>query len=592
MMGGEAGRIIGDATGSVRRIPSLLPDFTRFSWVNGGARLHWGPRIEAIRRAWSDIEWMSVAGGVRQCALVAISQKAFSAAKTRWLAHRLSAVGLPGGAGVGQSGRVYAFVGQRSSIRRAEEAWSARDTDTLGELFGYPQCCCKFFREAWVEQHWHDTTWPMAVDQMLPYRNIVDVEPIDPPVANILLRWLGVRAVPHLPCRFYCQETARFGQQLLSVGEQAGYGQEMQWLTEILSWPVEWSALHGIAEIKMPILKIVTRTDATASKCTVRWRGEIYPPEGASGLHFPYRAVAQLTATSGKGRAVIERGKKVVDTARPTILDATIQALPREARDVRHITRLRLSNYFNVVELDDGSIGAAMNFGYRVGAQLKEQQGFLERARAHDPLLLATTTRSNDLLCLSLRVAIVSALSAPILRAANDHRFTASCSEPTCLFDGVTTAIVIGFGGYMHALARCTTVRNLHVADLQYAKRRKEMDATVIRYRQERPELEMTISDGSDTLHHMIGADLVCISGSTLCNGTLDGLLQNAESCSRIVIQGQSASIHPAELFRRGVTAICTTLKPSNLIDLADRDLLGTVLEGSLPPIYLTPPAD
>jgi hypothetical protein len=240
--------------------------------------------------------------------------------------------------------------------------------------------------------------------------------------------------------------------------------------------------------------------------------------------------------------------------------------------------------------LDDGSVGAAMNYSDLSGPRLKEQRGLLERALAHDPLLLAATDRSNELLYLSLRVAIVSALSAPFLRAANDHRFTASSSAPTFLFDSVTTALVIGFGGYMPALARCATVRKLHVADLQYAKRRKEMDEAAGRYRQERPELDMTISDGSDTLHLMASTDLVCITGSTLCNGTLEQLLQGTKSCPRIVVQGQSAGIYPTELFGRGVTAICTTLKPSNLIDLADRNLLRTTLEGRLPPIYLTPP--
>jgi SAM-dependent methyltransferase len=63
----------------------------------------------------------------------------------------------------------------------------------------------------------------------------------------------------------------------------------MDWLLEILSWPVEWSALHGIAEIKTPVLKVCTRTDATPSKYVIRRQGEAYPAEGAQGLTFAYR---------------------------------------------------------------------------------------------------------------------------------------------------------------------------------------------------------------------------------------------------------------------------------------------------------------
>jgi hypothetical protein len=68
----------------------------------------------------------------------------------------------------------------------------------------------------------------------------------------------------------------------------------------VLSWPVEWSGLHGIAEIKTPVLKISARTDATAEKYTVRWSGTGYPDEGATGLRFPYRAPARKPMAEGR----------------------------------------------------------------------------------------------------------------------------------------------------------------------------------------------------------------------------------------------------------------------------------------------------
>jgi len=78
-------------------------------------------------------------------------------------------------------------------------------------------------------------------------------------------------------------------ERFVEVGRAAGYEQEMDWLLEILSWPVEWSALHGIAEVKTPVLKVSTRTDATPGKYVVRRQGDAYPAEGAQGLAFPYR---------------------------------------------------------------------------------------------------------------------------------------------------------------------------------------------------------------------------------------------------------------------------------------------------------------
>jgi hypothetical protein len=52
---------------------------------------------------------------------------------------------------------------------------------------------------------------------------------------------------------------------------------------------VEWSCLHGIAEIKTPLLKVSANTDATASKYVVRRAGDRYPEEGAKGLSFAFR---------------------------------------------------------------------------------------------------------------------------------------------------------------------------------------------------------------------------------------------------------------------------------------------------------------
>jgi hypothetical protein len=75
----------------------------------------------------------------------------------------------------------------------------------------------------------------------------------------------------------------------------------MEWLTEILTWPVEWSALHGIAEIKTPVLKVSTNTDATALKYVVQRKGASYPVEGAHGLKFPYQTPQRLPLTDSRG---------------------------------------------------------------------------------------------------------------------------------------------------------------------------------------------------------------------------------------------------------------------------------------------------
>jgi hypothetical protein len=74
----------------------------------------------------------------------------------------------------------------------------------------------------------------------------------------------------------------------MALGKDLGHAEAMDWLLEVLRWPIEWSALHGIAEIKTPVLKVISTTDATASKFVVRRRGTTFPAEGAKGLGFAF----------------------------------------------------------------------------------------------------------------------------------------------------------------------------------------------------------------------------------------------------------------------------------------------------------------
>ena len=286
--------------GAIERLPFVLPDFTRHSWVGERARIVWEPRIQRICDAWADVEWLSVSEGVRQCALVGLSQEGISRVVPQWAERHLSASGLPPAESPAYQGLTFILVGGLPDVNRAREAWAAHDDEQLGQLLGYPGCCRRFFHQVWVEQRCVDTTWAMAANTAAPEGSVVTVDGTEDQLANILWRWTGVRAVPHLPCRFDCPETLRFGEQLLSVAARAGYVDEAGWAREVLSWPVEWSGLHGIAEIKTPVLKISARTDATAEKYTVRWTGTGYPDEGATGLRFPYRAPARKPMAEGR----------------------------------------------------------------------------------------------------------------------------------------------------------------------------------------------------------------------------------------------------------------------------------------------------
>jgi hypothetical protein len=284
-----------------------MPDFTRYSWVSELARSVWEPRIARVMSAWLQIEWLSVVEGIRECGLVWVSPGVLPSLIQKWEAAQLSAIGIDidGSLVTATAGAMNCVaIGALDKIEELRRAWSASDSEVVGRLLGYPECCRAFFRDVWVEQRCIDTTWAMG--ENTPARRTGGVIRIEvpneiAPLANILWRWVGVRAVPHLPCRFDCSSSIAFGKRLLELGRAAGCAEEAEWIAEILTWPVEWSALHGIAEVKSPLMKISTRTDATAGKSVIKWAGTRYPKEGAIGLRFPFRMPEKPVPTLSRG---------------------------------------------------------------------------------------------------------------------------------------------------------------------------------------------------------------------------------------------------------------------------------------------------
>ena len=299
----------------MQRLDFTLPDFTRFMWVSDQARDVWHPRLERVTNAWLEIEWRAVLAGVRSCAVTMASPEDFLAQAPRWAEEGLSAlpvemVGLTGQpysatSTTAQPGEPFLFrlvIGRPSDLADFKRAWDVADQEAIGDLLGYPRCCREFFRRVWVDDSMVDTTWPMATATAAPSDAEGTLVEVDGPAhANILWRWMGTRTVPHLPCRFDCPATVELGERFVAVGRSCGFGQEMDWLLDVLSWPVEWSALHGIAEIRTPLLKVSTRTDATPRRYTVQRRGDSYPIEGAQGLSFPFQAPVKLRLTGARG---------------------------------------------------------------------------------------------------------------------------------------------------------------------------------------------------------------------------------------------------------------------------------------------------
>lgn len=244
---------------------------TRMAWASDSAKAVWEPRVQAVQRAWLDVELRSVAAGVRLAALV------FSDPATV-VGHGLVPGSVaPGRLAVGRDAR---------TVDLLQRAYAARDDIGIGRLLGFPPCCRSFFNYVWNTEQARDTTLHMHGDGRGPVE------------ANILGRWLGVRLVPHLPCSWTCGPTIAFAHRLEPLWSPVA----LAWAREILAWSMLYSALHGIAIVTMPVLKVVASTDYTPDARTIRRDGTV-PADAPHGLAFPFpRSSGRLIAINSLRR--------------------------------------------------------------------------------------------------------------------------------------------------------------------------------------------------------------------------------------------------------------------------------------------------
>lgn len=289
----------------MQRINHILPDWTRVQWTSIENQHKYEPIISSITSAWRQLERMSVVHDIRPSSLDIINPLELEALTEQYKQYGVLVVPLAREGVTSQySSTSVPYTGgdfklrvvfTKSEQRAAEwfEIWHAepriRDA-AAGRLLGYPPCCVKFFEKYWNNQKFVDTTWVMSADKL----NLTDADRMihikadTPPEANILWRWQGIRLVSHLPCSFACEHTKAVGMEMAALGRSLGYTKEIDWIYELLSWPIEWSALHGIAEIRTPINKVSARTDMTPWKYTVQKLSDMYPADGMSGISYPY----------------------------------------------------------------------------------------------------------------------------------------------------------------------------------------------------------------------------------------------------------------------------------------------------------------
>lgn len=278
--------------------------YARIIWGNEAAKEKWEPRIAAANNAYHKLERLTVVAGVRGAYTTHIRAENLTAFTDDCARQGLVYLPLVRTADYqgfahahppveeGKPWSYYGVVGKPENAFAFAEGDRTGNHDLMGETLGYPACCRKFFSTVWmagyVDPVWQaaDNSTPESIGRRTSHEIYLDN--YYPEVISAL-RYIGVRLSPQIPCSATCEASKQTAEAWMDVGRFYGMEQEMDDMLEILSWPMEWSVLHGVAEIKTPLFKVSTNSCASLEKYTVQFAGTTYPEEGPPALTFPYR---------------------------------------------------------------------------------------------------------------------------------------------------------------------------------------------------------------------------------------------------------------------------------------------------------------
>src|SRR5262245_50649918 len=278
----------------LERLNFSIPDFVRIAWATDAAREHWESKINAISRAWKYIERASLTYEMRNGILQSFSPEELAEVQVWAMTNRVPMVilaleGSPlsifgNATNLYERGKPFtyrAYFGTNPS--KFLTHWKDGNNFEIGRALGFPECCIKFFDLHWRVEGWRDLNLFMGHPEE---KNLM--------YNNIFLKQLGVRPVFHLPCSINCKESCHVGMKIFDLWKAIGFEREEVWARELLSMPMRWSSLHGIAILTTPILRMVYNSDPIPRKVSIDLKSDYYPRYGASGSHFPFINVKPL----------------------------------------------------------------------------------------------------------------------------------------------------------------------------------------------------------------------------------------------------------------------------------------------------------
>lgn len=249
------------------------------------------------------------------------------------------------------------------------------------------------------------------------------------------------------------------------------------------------------------------------------------------------------------------------------------------------IINISLNSYFTVIELNDGSFGSAINY-LTTGVDkkrynVKKIEDFFLKCIKKDPLLINTLKNKKNLLYLSLRIAILSALSQEffdvkemkkekiylkkINYSVEDYDYKKLKKN---ILKNVNSILIVGDGGSYPSILE-ENVKEIYVIDKLF-KNKYNLGRAIMDYK--------NLSKEDKKVRFLINIpknkrfDCLWITGSVLCNDTLKDFYPLIKQAKRSVLQGPSCSIYPKKLFDIGITDILTTIKDKKEMEYSLKD--------------------
>jgi HEXXH motif-containing protein len=301
-------------TASLDPIPLAfgLPPFLRESWVSPAAASAYRDRLRELSTALlaevvADLE----PGRVLRRRIAGFQIFALQAmARERGLGCRYRVVQNAADSDPARPGLLHydVWVGPEPLLEELKRNGGAAS----GELLMVPACCLHAARERAELVAQLDEIWLTAAATASAHREGAQITLRGSPHDNPLLVRLGLRVAGHAPCSFDCEATQRGNARVLARAGSGPRAAQFAQLQEVLSWPAAFSALHGIAELRLPVARFLTHTAATANEYQVRWEGQTYPALGAKGLRFPYRRAARAPGAPARLRLLLDAPTELV----------------------------------------------------------------------------------------------------------------------------------------------------------------------------------------------------------------------------------------------------------------------------------------